>query len=215
MPVASGSTRRASGAEPACPPSPRSMALVAWAWEPPARKASYTPRATPMPCDSRAQKPYITLEDTSTGGYSRIQADGGGMNLKTQGAVTGSNSGGQIHLDGTGSVGIGTLSPSHHLSIRVSPADRLGLRTTGAAPSLSTTPLPLVGRQTRAVSASAWGTAAVASTCSAPQVIQEARQVPPPHFVISDIGNVGIGPTCSNSQAPRRNQPGEHGGRLR
>ncbi|MBI3850310.1 MAG: hypothetical protein HY298_08485 [Verrucomicrobia bacterium] len=62
-------------------------------------------------------KPFLTLEDTSAGLYSRIQSDGGGMNFKTQGAVTGSNPGGLIHLDGVGNVGIGTTTPNHHLSI--------------------------------------------------------------------------------------------------
>jgi hypothetical protein len=63
-------------------------------------------------------KPFITLEDADAGLYSRIEADGAGLNLKTEGAATGSNPGGLIHLDGNGYLGVGTRTPDHQLSIK-------------------------------------------------------------------------------------------------
>ena len=62
--------------------------------------------------------PFLTLQDTSAGLYSRIQGNGAGMDLKTQGAVEGSNPSGLIHLDGVGRVGIGTTSPDGMLDVR-------------------------------------------------------------------------------------------------
>ena len=63
-----------------------------------------------------AAKPFITLDDNGSY-FSRIQSNGAGMDLKTYANVI-NNHGGGIHLDGTGSVGIGTTAPLHELSIR-------------------------------------------------------------------------------------------------
>lgn len=62
-------------------------------------------------------KPFISLEDTAVGAYSRIQSNGFGMDLKTYGAAL-NNHPGIIHLNGFGTVGLGTTAPKHHLSIR-------------------------------------------------------------------------------------------------
>ncbi len=64
-----------------------------------------------------ATTPYITFEDSGSGGYSRIQGYASGLDLKAQDAVTGTNSGAFIHLDGTGRLGLGTLNPAHQLTI--------------------------------------------------------------------------------------------------
>ncbi len=62
-----------------------------------------------------ATHPDITFEDSSY--LTRIQSTLGGMDFKSNGAITGSNAGGIIHLDSTGTVGIGTTTPTHQLTI--------------------------------------------------------------------------------------------------
>jgi hypothetical protein len=61
--------------------------------------------------------PFLTFENTTANFVSRIQANGGGMDLKTNGAVV-NNHPGIIHLDQLGIVGLGTTAPLHQLSIR-------------------------------------------------------------------------------------------------
>ncbi len=62
-----------------------------------------------------ATNPDITFENGSY--LTRIQANLGGIDLKTNGALSGSNPNGLLHLDGTGAVGIGTTAPTHQLTI--------------------------------------------------------------------------------------------------
>lgn len=73
---------------------------------------------TPDALRLTALHPFITLDDTGAAGPSRIVANVGGMDLKSNGAVSGSNPGGFIHLDTIGTVGIGTATPKHQLSIK-------------------------------------------------------------------------------------------------
>ena len=65
-------------------------------------------------------QPYLTLEDTTTGFVPRIQNNGAGIDFKTNAAAL-NNHPGIIHLDGTGTVGLGTTSPRHQLSIKYFP----------------------------------------------------------------------------------------------
>jgi hypothetical protein len=62
-------------------------------------------------------QPWVMFEDTSAGLYSRIQGEGAGLVLRTQGAVTGSNPGGLLALNGVGNVGVGTLEPASKLEV--------------------------------------------------------------------------------------------------
>jgi hypothetical protein len=141
-------------------------------------------------------KPYLTFDDTSAGLYSRIEADGAGINLKTQGAVTGSNPGGLIHLDGTGTVGIGTTQPGSQLSIiafpgvptwtsngwlgaiELSNASAIGWRTNTAGQRFG------MGHTNGGFSL--FRTASDPGTGASPAIYD---------FFVSDAGNVGIGTT--------------------
>jgi hypothetical protein len=62
-----------------------------------------------------ATHPDITFEDAPY--TTRIQGNSAGIDLKSNGAVVGSNPGGIIHLDGVGTVGLGTTTPTHQLTI--------------------------------------------------------------------------------------------------
>lgn len=62
-------------------------------------------------------RPQLTFEDASTGLSSRIQGEAGGLVLRTQGAVAGSNPEGFLALTGTGRVGIGAPAPASRLEV--------------------------------------------------------------------------------------------------
>lgn len=61
--------------------------------------------------------PFLTLDDTAAGLYSRIHANGAGLTLETEGAADGNNPGGVIALTGVGNVGLGTTNPTSHLTV--------------------------------------------------------------------------------------------------
>ncbi|MEP6809074.1 MAG: hypothetical protein ABI992_02435 [Chthoniobacterales bacterium] len=144
-----------------------------------------------------ALHPYLTLDDTAAAGPSRIEANVGGMDLKSNGAVSGSNPGGLIHLDTIGTVGIGTRTPLHQLSIRYFPGaptwtsngwtGALDLDNSSAIAWGTNSAGQRFGMGHTNGSFSMWRTAADPGTTASPAVYD---------FSISDSGNVGIGTTA-------------------
>jgi hypothetical protein len=141
--------------------------------------------------------PYITFEDSGSGGYSRIQGYASGLDLKAQGAATGTNPGAFLHLDGTGRVGLGTLNPSHQLTI-VSNVGTPGWTSNGWLGEVALDNGAAIGWAANSAgqrfgmghtngSFAMWRTAANPGTTGSPAVYD---------FAITDNGNVGIGTTA-------------------
>jgi hypothetical protein len=139
--------------------------------------------------------PYLTLDNTTAGFISRIQANGAGMDLKTNGASI-NNHPGIIHLDGVGTVGLGTTTPRHHLSIRYF-AGGPTWTSNGWIGAIDMDNAAAIGWATNSAgqrfgmghtngSFAMWRTASDPGTTGSPATYD---------FVITDAGNVGIGTT--------------------
>ncbi len=140
--------------------------------------------------------PFVTFEE-SANTYSRIQGNLNGIDLKSQGAATGSNPGGLIHLDGTGTVGIGTTTPTSHLSIKYfngAPTwttngwiGALDMDNASAIAWAADTSGQRFGMGHTNGAFLMWRTAADPGTTGSPATYD---------FTISDTGKVGIGTTA-------------------
>jgi hypothetical protein len=148
-----------------------------------------------------ATQPYITFEDSGSGTYSRIQGNAAGLDLKAQGAATGTNPGAFIHLDGIGSVGLGTTNPTHQLTI-VSNAGTPGWTSNGWLGEVALDNGAAIGWAANSAgqrfgmghtngSFAMWRTAANPGTTGSPAVYD---------FAITDVGNVGIGTTAPSAK---------------
>jgi hypothetical protein len=141
-----------------------------------------------------ATHPYITLDDPNN--FSRIQGNGPGLDLKSQGAATGSNPGGLIHLDGTGKVGIGTQAPDHQLAI-VSNSGTPGWTSNGWLGEIALDNASAIAWRANSANWAAGightnGSLAMFRTTSAPGTTGSGAIY---DLVITDAGNIGIGTT--------------------
>jgi hypothetical protein len=118
------------------------------------------------------------------------------MDLKSQGATTGSNPGGLIHLDGTGAVGIGTTTPNHQLTI-VSNSGTPSWTSNGWLGAISLDNASAIGWRTNTAGQAAGightnGSLAMFRTTSNPGTAGSAAVY---DLIISDTGLIGIGLT--------------------
>jgi hypothetical protein len=143
-------------------------------------------------------QPFLTLEDTSAGLYSRIQADGAGMNFKTQGAVTGSNPSGLLHLDGVGNVGIGSSTPNHRLRVSGGPTwTANGWMGSVELENAAAIAWRANGAGSRFGIGQSGGGLYFFSSASDPGTANNPANY---NMIISDAGNVGIGTTTPSAK---------------
>ncbi len=156
-------------------------------------------------------QPYLTLENTTANFISRIQANGAGMDFKTNGAAI-NNHPGIIHLDGTGIVGFGTTLPKHHLSIKYFDGGpiwtsngwigAIDLDNSAAIAWGANSAGQRFGMGHTNGSFSMWRTAADPGTRASPAIYD---------FVINDAGNVGIGATNPPLKLTVQTPPNSYG----
>jgi hypothetical protein len=141
-----------------------------------------------------ATHPDITFED---GPYTtRIQGNSAGLDLKSNGAVVGSNPGGIIHLDGVGSVGIGTTTPTHQLTI-VSNSGTPSWTSNGWLGAIALDNASAIAWQTNSAGqrfgmGHTNGSFCIFRTASNPGTTGSPATY---DMVVTDVGNVGIGTT--------------------
>jgi hypothetical protein len=139
--------------------------------------------------------PYLTFENTTANFISRIQANGAGMDFKTNGAAI-NNHPGIIHLDGVGTVGLGTTTPKHQLSIKYFAGGptwtsngwigAIDVDNASAIAWGANSAGQRFGMGHTNGSFAMWRTASDPGTTGSPATYD---------FVITDAGNVGIGTT--------------------